>query len=832
MTSKKTTRRALFSSFMALLLCCSMLVGTTFAWFTDSVTSTGNIIKSGTLDVEMTWSDTNSANEADWKDASAGAIFDYKFWEPGYTQVKYVKIENVGDLAFKYQLNILPDAQPVVGQPNLADVIEAYLVPAASAPATREAVDAYMQANTGATLSQLMADPDGAAYGIMLPTIEKQAANIVLPPAGTYDVGTATYCVILHMQESAGNEYQNLSVGDGFSVQLLATQLTAEIDSFGPDYDVDSEYDDLYVPTTAAGKANVADANDDGLLDTPVTVGDGAGFATFAADTKLANGATELSFKVSGAAAPTADVDAGEGVIALNIDVEGLADDNTVPVAITYKTLVGLKDVVVYHKGEAMTSGFDYDAATGIVTITSANFSPFDLVFTGYSFTDAAKTQVYYTMAEAIDAGEVIMARDVALEGAGAAYTITKSFKLNLGGHTLSYQSTGTGNQEMFLVKGDVFVANGTIEYTHVGANMGWNSMSTIFDITAGGKVTLNKVDAKNLGGTDMNFVAHLNNWGEATFNVDDCLLKATYCPVRVFNSGNDMNYVTITNSDLISEGASAFWVHNYTVADFGTQEKADIQAKLLKFDIFNGTNTFKATNAAPIRYGFTNSIRYDAEGVIGVDSADALVAALATGDDVSMTADIKINPANMSNAYGTTGLNITNGQSINGNGHTLDIKGAGGTWDSGINTTGGEIKNLTVTGSFRGIFVNHNSTYSERVILDNVTIDGTVYTISCDQGMKQGLTATNSTFNGWTSYAATIGDVKFENCTFGEGSGYAFCRPYASTEFVGCEFEAGFLVDPVAKVTFENCTLDGVALTADNLATLVTSNIANATVK
>ena len=188
-----------------------------------------------------------------------------------------------------------------------------------------------------------------------------------------------------------------------------------------------------------------------------------------------------------------------------------------------------------------------------------------------------------------------------------------------------------------------------------------------------------------------------------------------------------------------------------------------------------------------------------------------------------------------MDNAYGKTGINVLNGQTIDGKGHTLDIKGAGGTWDSGINTTGGIIKNIKITGSFRGVFINHNSTYSEKVVLDNVVIEGTVYTISCDQGLYQGLEATNCTFNGWTSFAATLGDAKFVNCKFGEGNGYAFCRPYSNTEFVGCEFEAGFSLDPAAIVTFEGCTLDGVALTEENLAELIAPYIGvakNATVK
>ena len=219
----------------------------------------------------------------------------------------------------------------------------------------------------------------------------------------------------------------------------------------------------------------------------------------------------------------------------------------------------------------------------------------------------------------------------------------------------------------------------------------------------------------------------------------------------------------------------------------------------------------------------------YTVNGLTQVATADELVAALEANEGVFFLNDIKIDPASMSNAYGTTGINVKNGQTIDGNGHTLNIKGAGGTWDSGINTTGGLIKNLTVTGSFRGIFVNHTSTHSEKVVLENVTIggNGTVYTISCDQAMYQNLEAINCTFNGWTSYAATIGEIKFVNCTFGEGSGYAFCRPYAKSEFVNCEFKNAYAFDTSAygakpELAFKGCTYNGVAITAENATSLV----------
>lgn len=221
----------------------------------------------------------------------------------------------------------------------------------------------------------------------------------------------------------------------------------------------------------------------------------------------------------------------------------------------------------------------------------------------------------------------------------------------------------------------------------------------------------------------------------------------------------------------------------------------------------------------------------YIVNGYIKVGIADELIKALEAKYSVEFTEDITINPASMSNAYGKTGINVKYGQTINGNGHTLNINGAGGTWDSGICTSGGIIKNIWVKGSFRGIFVKGGD-HIEKVVLDNVRVEGTTYTISIDQASRQGLEATNSIFRGWTSYAATIGNVKFTGCTFGAGSGYNFSRPYAPTEYVNCNFEEGHVMDPRAAVTFENCTLNGVALTAENLATLVTSNIANATVK
>lgn len=253
MANKKTARRALFTSVISLIICCCMLVGTTFAWFTDEVVSSGNIIKSGTLNAGLYSADELASDSSAWKDASQGAIFNYELWEPGYTMVKYVKITNEGNLAYKFRLDIIPAMAPVAGEANLADVIDVYMFDP-TATVDRAAIAA---ATPVGTLSDLMADADGAAYGVLLPADGEGSTNV---NTDTAPKGEITFCIALKMQETAGNEYQDLSVGGGFKVQLLATQYTWENDSFDHKYDENAEYNE-------APKANVTTIPEDEIDD-------------------------------------------------------------------------------------------------------------------------------------------------------------------------------------------------------------------------------------------------------------------------------------------------------------------------------------------------------------------------------------------------------------------------------------------------------------------------------------------------------------------------------------------------------------------------------------
>ena len=228
---------------------------------------------------------------------------------------------------------------------------------------------------------------------------------------------------------------------------------------------------------------------------------------------------------------------------------------------------------------------------------------------------------VVYSAEELVEAlatkSNVILAADVALD---ADNTITvaagKSVSLDLGGHKITSEADGTSNRELFLVKGNMTVKNGSIDLT-AKVNQGWGAMATVFDVTAGGVLNMDGVKL-NVSGTDMSFGVHLNNWGEVTLNMNNSEITTNYAAVRVFNSGYDMNNVTIKNSKL-NGGSVAFWVHNYTAADFGTEEKANAQKALLNFDIFNGTNDFvgNPSKKGPVRYGFTNEVYADANGNI-----------------------------------------------------------------------------------------------------------------------------------------------------------------------------------------------------------------------
>lgn len=234
MTQSKNTKRALLASILSLVLCFAMLIGSTFAWFTDSVTSGGNKIVAGNLDVEMEWANgTEPLETENWKDASKGAIFNYDKWEPGYTEVRHIRVTNKGSLALKYQLQIAADGE--VGR--LAEVIDVYVFDNGQQITDRAEL---VEENKIGTLKDVL------------------AGNTATPYENKLSAGDShTVTIALKMQETAGNEYQGQSIGTDFSIQLIATQYTEESDSFNNQYDENAGFS-IEVPNGTAASLQKA----------------------------------------------------------------------------------------------------------------------------------------------------------------------------------------------------------------------------------------------------------------------------------------------------------------------------------------------------------------------------------------------------------------------------------------------------------------------------------------------------------------------------------------------------------------------------------------------
>ncbi len=236
MTNKKSTKHVLLMSALALLLCVSMLVGSTYAWFTDSVTSTGNKIQSGSLVLDLSvWNVETDAWESIKE--SKEPLFNYEKWEPGYMAVQLLKVENKGSLALKWLAKFVSDATPGI----LANVIDVYVLPygvladdtTVALPAGRD-LTGYTRVGTASEFINTIKDTTN----------------------GTLKAGEAAYLgIALKMQEGAGNDYQDKTLG-AFDIQILATQLTYEPDSFDNQYDKEAPLD--FAPVSNANELRIA----------------------------------------------------------------------------------------------------------------------------------------------------------------------------------------------------------------------------------------------------------------------------------------------------------------------------------------------------------------------------------------------------------------------------------------------------------------------------------------------------------------------------------------------------------------------------------------------
>ena len=238
MNNKRATKRALLTSIMALVMCVVMLVGTTFAWFTDTASTGVNKIQAGNLDIELAYK--NSTTRGEFKEANKETpVFDNNaLWEPGHVEYVVLKISNAGNLALKYKLGINIASETgstnVLGNEfKLSDYIKFAVIDGDQSALNRDDLVA------AATNSKLIKDGYTSEETPLYPKVEPVVDN---------QPNEKTVTLVVWMPKSVGNE-ANYKVAEGITapsidlgINVVATQLTYENDSFGNEYDEDAEY--------------------------------------------------------------------------------------------------------------------------------------------------------------------------------------------------------------------------------------------------------------------------------------------------------------------------------------------------------------------------------------------------------------------------------------------------------------------------------------------------------------------------------------------------------------------------------------------------------------
>ena len=358
MENNKSTKRALLTSVLALLMCVAMLIGATFAWFTDTASTGVNKIQAGNLDVALEMKNGDNWVSAEgktleFKKAADAPANEKVLWEPGCTyELPQLRVVNKGNLALKYKIQITG----IKGDAKLNEVINWEI--------------------TGTEVSE-----DGYSHLAANAFKEIKIKGV--------------------MQTTAGNEYQGLSI-DGIGITVYATQDTVENDSFGNTYDANADmtpdnldkllFVNLTVPVAKDAEGNITDTTISNTVDEEINY-ENPNF-TFAAEIPAAAidpDASELKVTVTPKTAAPAgiSVSSDQGVMPYEIKIEGIKADNDDVIPVVFYIGKNLKNVKVYHNttelipnygGEDWES-FGYNPNTGFLAVSPKSFSPFTVIY-------------------------------------------------------------------------------------------------------------------------------------------------------------------------------------------------------------------------------------------------------------------------------------------------------------------------------------------------------------------------------------------------------------------------------------------------------------------
>jgi len=792
----KTTRCALLMSALSLLLCVSMLIGSTFAWFTDSVTSGKNQIVAGNLDVVLEY-----WNGAEYKEVTdTTKLFnDAALWEPGHTEVAYLKVSNAGSLALKYQLSVNVYNEILGKTKDNADIkLSDYL-------------EFKVVESESADLAGTYADRDAAklAAGTVSKLQTYNGSTKSLEPKNTE--GTSNYydylALIIYMPETVGNEANHngkdvpqIEMG----VNLFATQLNYESDSFGPDYDKESA-----ISTIAEAEALMAENKDvtlagcnepNGILNVPAAY---TGTLTLVNSTlKSVQAEKDVNIVIEGAVVVNAK---GTG-IALLAAQEPEAFDGSAITANGKLTISG--------SGTLTAIAVDVEGASGIggMNATEINISNIRIAKVTGSFVQPNLiSDPKYGKSEP-EGGAAI--------GSGYNGAVINLNKVTIDNALGGSKAAGIGARYWTGVT--INIEGSTIYNVEGGnASAGIGGSRVSGDATENGTTiniknsTITAKGGEYGAGIGSGYDTHcLSKQPLCTINIEGSTIDATG---GKYGAGIGTGYHNaalageIKNSNVTAVSGTKFYKDTYT------------QAMDIGFGVVDPAREGRQIGSY-LKYG-DNTIILPLDTITKVESTDELNAAISAGkDDVVLTDDIKV-PDNSEMLLESTG-------SINfaGTGSTITTNGtgtaAGESYDYGYvgfipaNGEDAVVSDVKIVGSGFVEVGHHGLSVKGNYTITNMVIEDLVATLAIN--------------NGGNNIAAAFshyGTATMTNCvmtgTTTEKTGF---KPYdaafvngTKTTIVGGKYGVVYLANQ-AHVTITNSqvdVIDSCAITTKNLGKL-----------
>jgi len=810
MTKTKSLKKAFIASCLSLVMCLSMLVGTTFAWFTDSVTNNVNQIVSGNLDVEL-YHTTNYSDDATVYEvvASDTALYDnlvwmhgtdtnaVTMWQPGVESTEGFKIENKGTLPLKYKMSILFDnATETAAGKTLADVLVIAV----------EDVNGEVDSFEGTAVLK----------------------NFVYE--GTLNAGeTYEFVTNISWTQSANDNDYNVAGGLSIDlgVRLLATQLSDEAEYVG---DVDGLYDlvstpeqlatslqnntnivltsDIVLPddfdtlltvtrsvkTTYTGEAytGVLDGNGktiSNVTNTLIGCLDGGTIKNLTIEANIGDGVTTYSSEVKDSVAAVVDY-MYSGVIE-NVTVNGTIVGEEAVGGIVGR-MFGNGTIRNCVNNAAVTSTGSNDAAGGIVG------------------------KAYYTL-EGKEMNITGCENNGVVTGGYAAGGIAGFSAANIKNCTnsaevVSYGMTAggiVGEQTNYgEIKGNTNTANISANYSDgcAGGVIGWiryqnndnYPVSEIITVSGNHNTASSITSAYTSGG----IVGLAYNQVNATNNYS----KVETISAGVFASGV-IGGLQVDVNNLTIEADVRFVVTN------NSSYSSTIEA--------NCTNEF-AYNNDPSNEAFAKV--EDNMGITTISSAEELTDAFAS--ETPATVNLTEGTYTLPSSSLSEGDVIVCDEGVVFESAKLNINGAtviGATFDSvpQSNTVNGTYKNCTFTGK-NGLRYGYAG---ETVVFENCVFDGKSYGVHFDGGANE-VIFRNCTFSGFNALGGAITKLTMEGCTFKAlgNSGYNGINLWGDTDMINCTFvfdgsaqtEWVDLCNSNKTVTFTGCVVtDGTAETA-----------------